>query len=578
MKQWVMAALIAALVADLAIFGAVGFGLGALAITAPASTPGNGYNMTPTSVGTGYPVLTFEIPFVNVNDGTQLLTSILPNGDSTDIVFGTVIKYDLNGCGNFPGWPAWDNGEISGSIVQYYTISFSQDNINFFIDGKSQTTGFGNSYTFSDHFGVGYGGNDPYLTYCINGGWKAPGPSPVDNNTLYLVGIYTSPITVTVSLTTQGNFCMSPQGQPNPLDGACQAAENAGAGGGNLNYAVADEGMWSLTTTTTATYQSGYGSVKVLNPGDLAFNGGTISVSVSTGYGGFQACLLIPQPRQGGGSCDPQFPTQTIPNGQTAYLVTWSVPKNASQNSTIAGWNTWEVQLTNEYFRVGYSPATIDIAPQYAPGLPVVAFATNGTFYYPEVGDGVTLSIYANATNKSAAVTGISLWVYYQATGDNPTSEPACGAQWVTTNCPYATALAGSQLQLNGKNAVGTYPFTVDPTAGMTEITVLAESFTSTQQGSPIVAFTIQITPHGCTIGVPTCITKHGVSLWEMIGPLLISIALVLAGVILFFVVPVTWMRVLVVAVPVAGVLILYVFGIYTAWFAPGGAFNAGTQ
>ena len=460
MKQWIVIGIGIALIVDVALFFGLGIGLTSASVATPSGS--SQYAATSANVGSDYPVLTFTTPFPNVAAGAQLLTSILPSGQSTPLQFGTTVVYDLNGCDN---WPAWDNGETLGHISQYYTIQFSTSNVNFLLNGVAYTTSTG-SYTYNTMFGVNYGGNNPYLSYCIGAGggsaWHTPGPNPIDSNTLILQGIYAGPVTVVIQFNTIGAFCNGNQ-PSSPGPGPCGATAGAGvAGVGSSN------GGWAIQTSTTATYQSGYATAVVINPGNQAQNGGQIQIAVTTGYGGFQVCLLIPQPRPNGGQCDPQFPTQTVPNGVSGKLVTWSVPNSAAQNSTVTGWNVWELQLTNEYFNLGYTPVDIVVSFAYAPGLPAITFSNSGSYFYPQVGNTVQLTIYANASKSNVAVTGVSIEVYYLPTNQPPTQAPSCG-QWVTSNCPYSTAITGPSLSIIGNNAVATFSFVVSPPSGATE-------------------------------------------------------------------------------------------------------------
>jgi hypothetical protein len=597
MKSWIAPVLALVFVAAAAGFFTLGFASSAFPVCLTnCGGPGDNYTNSPYSPETAgsYPVLTFTVHFVEVEAGEQLLTAIGPGKQSFPLVFATSVTYDGNGCGS---WPAWDAGSTDFGLSTFYIVQFSQP-VSGLLDNGSFTTGGGTSLYITENNTTPYGEADPLLSYCLGtptGGTaeKAPGLNTlIWHHTLILLGtpnsnVIEGPVSVTVNLYTQGQWCDG--SITGTVSGACASAQ------GNTQQLVQaiDNGAWSGEASARAVFQSGVASAIVQNPGNLAFNGGQISVTVTTGYGGFTASLLCPQPRTttngggcNGGSTDPRFPTETIPNGQSGYPVTWNVPSGAGQNSSVTGWNTWELVLNNSYLSEQYSPVTIDIYPAAAPGLPVITFTNSGSLYYPQQGDTVTLTIYANASGSSGAVTGITIWAYYLAPNTNPTQEPPCGtAQWITGNCPYGTPLEGSQLSKVGSNAVGTYTFTVDPATGTNSVGILAEGFTGQQQGSPIVPYLLQISPTTCpTQGGPGCPTHASVSTWEVAGPVLLAIMLIVGGALAFLLLPIPmWGRVAALAIPAGLVFVLVLFGPLDpyssgSWFLPGGLFSPGVR
>ena len=96
---------------------------------------------------------------------------------------------------------------------------------------------------------------------------------------------------------------------------------------------------------------------------------------------------------------------------------------------------------------------------------------------------------------------------------------------------------------------------------------------TGSAQESNVSKVQIQIVSSSCTYGDPACPSNQGTSLGSWLGPILLSAALVLAGLLAAMWVNVPWVRVLSVVGPVAFVAVAYLFGLYVAWFNPGGFF-----
>jgi hypothetical protein len=577
MKNLIGAVLAVALVVDLALFFGIGFGVGALSTTLVNSGNANtNYQVTQVSVGNYWgDGLSWAVDMSTIaSSGVPMTTSLLAGQSSTPLTFG-FNEYSQGDCANSQK-PVWAPGV--GADYGFYAISLGGQAFTGTLDGGIITSNSAGYYPVSVNNSVSptwcaltAGGGDYYTA------GLGVSTTVYAQHTLVLSGIY--PVsTLSISLVLFYTNCNGNSGSQSGT--ACGAPNLAvGTQWGDPN------GGHQLTSTATTTVQSGHGTVTVTNPGNLVNNGGTVSIIVASGYAGptqWTVSLLCPLPRTGsnggcpGGQNDSRFAAQTVANNCAACTVTWPVPAGTSQASNVSGWNTWEVELYNGLFKEGYAPVTINILPPSSPSTPLspsLTFSTSGTYYYPQAGDSLTIQVYANASSSSGPITSIMLWVYYLGAGGNPVNEPSCGSFWVTTGCPYGQTLGTAQVVSNGANGlVGTYPISaVTPPAGVTQIGVLAESFAAGQQGSPIVPYLIQITPHGCTTGSPGCATKTGVSIWSTYGPILLSVAFILAGLVIAFWVPLPMLyRIIVVVLPVGLVIVLYVVGAYATWFSPG--------
>jgi hypothetical protein len=612
-NKWVFWIVTIALIIDVTLFLGIGFSVGALAVTGQAQQ--GSYSFQVANEGQNYgDGMSFNVQMINVNNtGNLPISSMLPGHESTEITFG-VYLYSHGDCGN-TAQPVWAPG--TGADYGYYTIQYLVGGSPYVFTAEVGNTAQSGTYT-----GTTIGGNTaPELNanttssisgpaFCIvNNGADAvsanlqtaqagPGQAsqPAANfvDTMYLIGDY--PLgDLVISFHSWVTFC---DGGLSGYYAVCNAASSALIQNDFFfNWDNAATGGTALVATATAPVQSAIGTVTVVNKGNLAYNNGKITVDVSTGYAGataYEVSLLCPQPRTPanggctGGQNDSRFGSQQVPNNEQSYPVTWSVPAGTSQDVNQTGWNTWEVELYNGLFDQGFAPVTINIAqpntPQGQNNPPAVGFtfSTNGTFYYPEVGNTLTLTVFANASNSnsSAAITGISLWVYYLPLSGNPVNEPQCGAQWVTSGCPYSEALSGSQLVQSGSGMIGTFTFQVEPPRIGAMIGGLIESFNHGQQGSPILPFLIQITPTGCQPGMPGCPPNHfGLTFWEIAGPILLSLGIMLGAIwIALFLIPKKFRTTKVLVVVAAGVIValLYVLGADVSWFAAGGILNSG--
>jgi hypothetical protein len=562
-KNLVAIVLVVVLVADIGLFVGIGFATGGLSIVASPPT-GAQYTQQPFCTSEG--ITCYAVNFTNVAQGAPLITSPEQGQQSSDLSFGV---YDYIASGSCtPGnerQDAWNGGATNYGTSSYYVIHFSQS-VTGEVGGTEET---GATWSFSVNSSVSQG---VILAYC---GWiKTLGnpqqavystPGLQFPETLWLVGPYPS-LTVSVDFYSQGQYC---DGNPvgGSLGGACQAAVNNIA---NLNNQMTDNGAWSGIASASAVYQSAGASFSFV--GQPYENGGTLTVSVNTGYddGGYQLELICPSPRPCGGAVDTEFTPNPVgvPDNHMGYQVSWHIPSNAAQNNSVGpSWNTWLVVLETKYVASQISLTTI-INPLYSPAQPVIRWTTGSGDLYPAVGDTLNLEVWANSSQLSGPAVTLDLAVYYQVPGQAAYQAPGCGNGWVTS-CPYGTNVTLSSNFYQ-------FSFTVNPPVGDTLIGVTAISGARNGQASPADYAQIAVKPSNCQPGTSCDPTYSQITLWEIVGPILLSIAIIVASLLVALYVPVTYARVLIVAAAVGAVAIFYVFDVYTVLFSAGGAFNSG--
>lgn len=572
MKGWISIALIIALLLDVSLFIGVGFGSSALGI---AQVPPTG---TQYSQGTAcaYEGLScFTTVFTNVVAGSPLITSPQQGQQSTDLVFGVQAVLGSGSCdpGNERA-TSWNGGAVDGGTQAYYIIHFP-----FSVAGTINGAGYtGSTWYVSENGSVV---NQVILSYCLvnynslgqvgqvqyaSGGTYYPA-------TMILTGTGSGGILpnlkVSITFVSEGQYCDA--GTTLQVTGACKAAYNQAGGAANNVQAGDGPGSdWNAGATSSAVYQSAGLSFTFI--GQPYQNGGTLSVSVNTGYddGGYLLEILCPSPRSCGGSPDTSFSPnpQHVADNVIGKVYSWSIPSNAAQNNSVGPtWNTWTVALFTSYVTGQLSLTTI-INPLYSPSQPGYSYTTSSGLVYPGVGDTVSLTIFANNSAAGTPATTATVAIYYQTAGANAEAAPTCGNGWVSGEpCPQGFTVSIS-------NKVGTLSFVVQPPIGDTLIGLTVISGAANGQASTPLYAQIAIEPAGCQSGTACDPNHSGISLWQLVGPIFLSIAFILTGLIVAMWVPLAWVKYTAVIVPVAGVIIFYVFGVYTSWFAPGGLFN----
>lgn len=558
-----------ALVIDVAIFIGLAYGTGAASLT----TSG-GLFFGPTwhndTNGAGGAIQ----PNVYVQLGTlPMVSSMLAGGTSTTVTFGMNVISN-NNCGN-AGDPAWAPGIAgSGGNPAYYEIQYlvngQAQKFTAGIDGQQQT-GYAvfatNNNTYQST------SNDPNIYLCfyangISGGGNIQtanfGSTPFFLHTVNLAGVAGAG-TLQITIPANGPLCdgliVSGGGTP-----VCSEAFSA-ASETNLRQA---QGTWTTSSSVSIPVLNGQAAFSLAGAGPW-YNGGTISAIVSTGYGGsggYSLSVHDPGVRGGGLSTWGNNP-QSVANEQNGASFTFQIPAGASTNCTTSGCNQFQMELTSSALGQTLS-FPIDIAPQFAPSLPGIAYSTGSGFVYPIGGDSVTLTFTTSVAqpNASNVPSTFLISVFYLLPGANPQTSKSCDASWITP-C-NGTIITGSN---GGGGFTGSYTFSVNAPLGYTGIGVRAQAETSQQQSSGISYRYIFIQPAGCNPGSPCDPTTSGASLWKLVGPALLMAAFVLLAMFVLIFVPISPVHkyLIVFVVAVAGVAGYFLIA---SQFVPGGVFG----
>lgn len=577
MKHLVSVVLVIVLVLDVALFVGIGFGTGALSTSTVNSGGQAQYSVIQANVGQSFgDGLSWAVTMSNVaQSGVAPITAMLPGYASTQVSFG-VNGYTTGDCGN-TGRPAWAPGQ--GSDYGYYTIQYFVNGVaqsfTAQVDGAQVSSGLNHAYSISAnssgilwYCGISLGGGDMYLT------------SLAQQSTVYLphtlsfLGLMPDG-KLTISFAVQWDYCDGNGGGfGNRLTGVCAA--ELSAAGATLD-ALPTTGTNHETTSATSLVLSAGASVQVLNQGAL-YNGGTLSVGVTTGYdgpNGYQLAVLCPQPRACGGQQDSAFPAQHVDNdilGQRTF--SWAIPMDYALRSSTPLINNIVVVLIANYGVASQSLSfPVTISPTLNPGAPQIAYSSSDGSVYPAVGASLTFTVTATATNKSGPITSITLEVFYLQTGQSASSPPPCGASWVTGGCPFGQTI---QVSLSATGGTGTYTFQVQPPTGAVAIGASATANAGPGSANISAPFYVQIKPANCILGSSCDPLNGNLTFWGVVGPILLFamflVIALLAAINLRTLKP-AWARFLPLAAVVGVFSLLVVFGILGAWFHPGGFF-----
>lgn len=521
MKLTWTAILSVVLILLLAAFFGLGFGAGALS---SVSTAVASYQSQPFNLDNA---LEWQANITSYTSAGQVpTTAISPGGQSTSISAAVDIWAPSGtGC-NAAANPAFVPGV--GADYAFWDIS---------LGGESFNINYGGSTIAVPHNFIVYentsqmffcDSSDHFVSYDLS-----THPQPFFPITFSLQGVY-APTTLSVMFVGAWTNCDG--FTPVAVSGAvCQAVYNSlpgvFQGWGSAN------GGGSFATAATIKTQSGYAWIQDTNPGQLAYNGGLLTLVASTGYAGpdgYTVQVDFPQAR--GGGVDSAFGTASVPNDQPSYQFTIRIPSDASQNSTNPGWNEFTVVLMGQFTYMGSTSAAIDISPLYAPSAPLIQYKSTGQYISPQSGDSLSLSFSAQPSAHSANVSSILVWVFYTDGNSPPTANPPCGVDWVTS-CPGPEAIPVAQ---SGGGVEGNYPtFTVSPPPGATAIVVSARSETDTAQASPISTMVIDIVPSNCAPGIPGCPPQQtSVNSWTFEGSILLAGILVVGTILAMMWVP----------------------------------------
>ena len=372
-----------------------------------------------------------------------------------------------------------------------------------------------------------------------------------------------------------GNYCNDAifTGGATPV---CNQADNYW---GASNYYTSTNNFNIAANAAINTY-SGQAFVVNANPNQVYYNGGTLQVLVSTGYDGpgpapYVLTVTYPAARPNGGQVDSAFPSVNVPNFCSPTCTeSWTIPTGTSVASPTAGWNLFIVVLTASVYVTGYARASIAISPSTQPIAPTITVSNTGKFITPQPGDTETITITSQPTSTSGAVVSLFLTVYYALVSSVQGALPPCGGAYITSGCA-----SGEQITANpiaGGAVTGTFSFTVNPPAGATDgFWIIASSETNQAQPSNATYEWVTITPSNCVYGGNGCPAATSASYWSWLGPLLLSLGFLMAGLFIFVMVPETIIRIVAIAAPVAFVILGYLL-LFPSWFSPGGLFAPG--
>lgn len=563
MNAKVTTILLIALVGVLAVWAGIGFGLGALSV-APSIT--TSYNSTPYNLDNA---IEWQ---VNITSYTQAgdvpTTAISPSGSSSVVTFTASMWAPSLNTPNSPcnkaQNPIWAPGK--GANWGAVAISLGQPFLATLGNGSQVSASSGTYYMSLNSSNVIAWCDASGLYPGASGSIQSGSANIFVSESLTFQGVY-QPTTLTVSLIGHGSNCV-------------YNALSTGTSSSTACYYEGQDGTsmsptgsgWNIDATASIGTQSGYAYVGVTNQGQVAYDGGTLNAQATTGYGGpsgYTAYVTYPAVRTNGGQVDSQFAPISVPNDcLTPCSFSWTVPAGTSQPSYQSSlWNDFTVVLVSANgYVTGQATVGIDISPGSGPQPPTISTSNSGTFTGPQVGDTMTVTVTAPANVSSGAVTSVNLFVYYGSGNSPPASQPPCGsASWVTS-------CSGDSLSVSGGQA--SYSFLVNPPPGSTQVIIQAQAANAEAQVSPIVTATTNIVPSNCQPGVYGCPLGQALNLWEILGPALLSAAFILFGLLVAFSTPDTRVRVFAIVIPVALVIVLYAFGIYTHLFDPGGFLN----
>ena len=571
MKQILAFVIGVALLVDVSLFVGLGFGFGALSVTGSNnlqtcnSSDQYCWTMSP---GWASPDKQQGIQInieSSVQQGANPITTMLSGDQSTSVSFGMYAQLSpYDAC---PRSGAWQGGyEAWWVIVWPQSVSGSIDGTQF-----TGSTWSGQNLAQNDSISAGLAD----LVGCQAGtGYNDNGPTGnLYTQTVTLTGLYPV-MTMNLYFGTYGQWCDKYAGSvTNQCYGLSQAiTETYGAGTGN-------NGGWNAEASASFVWQSAQASFQFVDPQNN-YNGGTLTAIFYTAYNGangYKFSIDTPSERPNGGQLDTNFANNpmTIPNFcTTGCEYKWAIPKTLDTN--LSGhdvqWDLWSGVLSASTVAEQITQFTV-INPLYAPTTPVVTYTSSGAGIYPAVGDTVTLTVYSNASQDSGMVQSIDVEVYYLSPGQGVSSAPSCGSApaWVTP-CPNGQILVVTH---DGKNAVGTYTFKVNPPIGDTAIAVAAVS-ASNISPSLFGYQLISIKASDCAPGATCDPLQSGVTTWEIIGPILLMGAFILGAVLLVLLVPIPpWVRFALPIAVVAILILLYALGWITGLFVPGGAFNS---
>lgn len=538
MKHAIVIGLVVAELVIVAAFFGVGFGTAALSVAgAPA--------LTNTCSGPGG--LDFCVNFSTAPNLGGVFVSNWINGQSTPITFSVYNTVGTNGdCSQQPGWIG-GAGHLSAFAEVQIIDSLTGQPVSLVSQSVASFQSEGTVTASATAFFVSFNGSVDQGAYCY--GNTARSQTPQTDwlpNTFSLVGQFDDYSRVSVTFYTTGQYCNG-----GPFGGIPACSQDG--------VQRASSGTWTASAVGQVYLRNGGGSF-AWNSQTL-YNGQTFTVPVTTHYDagqGFELKFLYPSARGSG-----TIASAMVPDDKTDYGVTFTVPSNAASNSTNPGWNWFQLALYSPVAQYTYEVTPIDVSPLYAPPAPKVSYQDLAGNNPPQLGDQLDFAISAaGIPAQGERIVSITMWAWYLSPGIGAGLPASGSSAWITPGGQGGDALT---IAANGYNATATYTATVTQPY---DIAYQVESVTNTAQTSAsATGATIYVQPPDCSGS--TCNAAPASNLWGTLGPALLSLAVILAAVIVAIVAPLGWGRYLVVALAIGGVVVLYVFD----W---GGAFVVG--
>jgi hypothetical protein len=574
MKQLLGVILMVALVADIGLFVGVGFGLNALSATgAPAlhqTCEANGQTSGYGSTGTGglafcvyFAIpLTYNGVYVSNWQGAGSSTAISYVIDNVNNVYG--------GCDNQP-YSGWAAGSGVNSHGAYAVIQVIDSITGLPVSLANQSTAsfstVGTVTQGSTAFYVSYNASTPSGAVCEGGSGYPTNQTLWGVTTFTLNGEFDDYSIISVQFVTTGPWCnLNGGGSSTP---AC-TGQYDGTG-----YSISGG-----TPSGTSWAADSYGQVYLRNGGATAdwngqtlYNGQSFSVTVVTHYDagrGFLVQFLYPAVRGGA-----LIAKVVAPDDSPGFSAHFTVPSNAAINTTDPTYNWFQVTVTSVVTGYVFWNQPIDVSPLYAPPPAVVTFSdlTPGSSgRSPEIGDNIQINIAGQGISSTGeTISSIYIWSWYMTPNTTSGSLPPTGSPaYISTG-----GIRGQSLPVDrgeGINVTAAFTFTISQGWSIMSQVELVTNTAQTSVSST--TLNIYVKPPGCT--GPTCNQKLPNAEWLWLGPLLFSVAVILAAAVIAFYVPNPYARYGALIAAFGFVVAAYLFGVYTGWFNPGGVFDSG--
>lgn len=476
-----------AFLVTLAVLLVGGFGTGTLTLSGPSSpaTLGCSSQTNPcyyNNTGSGSPLVTdpnslralefgVALPPATLGTGTgpPIITSFNGAGATTSVTFGFLVTDRGNWCnGSSPivyngGGP---QSELWYSVSFYPAGSTSPADSTFVIDGSDYTgTSVAPAVLSGNGTQSGSTGKHPFtFAECQvppEGSFNTPlsGLSAFPTVSVVETAGGTGVLGyLAITFHASGSACID--SGSGPTTEPCSVV--FGTSGSNSYY-------WHVGVTALIPVVPGGATV---SPPSCApcYNGGQVSLSVTTGYAGPQGWTLqvnLPSARQSTcgaaigappASCNAAWadttgqssPVSVANDLFTGAAFTFNIPANAAQNSTTSNWNAFTVTLYSSFYQQS-ATVGIDTSPGAASGATNISFFINGNQVQQGSatpnGGSLTVSLVSYSPINPVASFVVDAFYYSSVAGQSPQtgSQPACSSGLWVTPCGGVTIPAFSQ-------------------------------------------------------------------------------------------------------------------------------------